>query len=107
MEIFNELARDLKGNTNKAINRAVASLGYELGTITSSGLKLDNFKYEITDYMVLEHLKLDASIFSNTIDGLHSIATPNQLRPLASGDRVLVAAVSESDFIVVGRVTNA
>jgi hypothetical protein len=107
VEIFNELARDLKGNTNKAINRAIASVGYELGTITSSGLKLDNFKYEIKDYTVLEYLKLNPNNFSSTTDELHSVATPNQLRPLASGDRVLVAAVSESDFIVVGRVTNA
>lgn len=107
MEMFNELAREIKKHTNKTISNAISSFGFELGTITSSGLKLDNFKYEIKDYMVLDYLKLDKSNFSSTTDGLHSVSTPSQLWPLESGNRVLVACVGESDFIIVGRITNA
>lgn len=107
MEIFNDIARNLKGDTNKAINGAISSIGFELGTITSNGLKLDNFRYEIKDYMVLEYLKLDKSNFSSTIDGLHNVSTPSQLKPLESGDRVLVASIGESNFVIVGRVINA
>lgn len=107
MEIlFDEIARELKGHTNETVSKAVSSLGLELGTITTTGLKLDNFKYEVK-YMVLEYLKLGTDNFSSTTDGLHIVATPDQLRPLASGDRVLVAVVNKSDFIIVGRVTNA
>jgi hypothetical protein len=107
--IFNELAREIKGSTNKAIGKAISSLGLELGTITGSGLKVDNFKYEIKDYMVLEHLKVQDQ-YTTEVAGEHPhshvFKTPNELKKLSVGDRVLVAFVGD-EFIVVGRVINA
>ena len=40
------------------------STGIEIGVISSSGLKLDNFKYEIKDYSICDYLKIDSRIFS-------------------------------------------
>lgn len=107
--MVNEIAREIKGNTNKAIGKVVSTLGLEFGTITTTGLKLDSFKNEIKDYMVLEHLKLKGEYSTETSGTYihnHIIKTPNELKPLAPGDRVLVSAVG-NEFVVVGRVTNA
>lgn len=95
MSSFNSVARQIKANINKKTNEALSITGCELGSITSTGLKLDSFKKEIKDYMVLDYLTIN-----NTID------LPNQLRPLASGDRVLVATMG-SEFVVVGRLSYA
>jgi uncharacterized protein YebE (UPF0316 family) len=92
---FNSVARQIKANINKKTNEALSITGCELGTITSTGLKLDSFKKEIKDYMVLDYLTIN-----NTID------LPNQLRSLQAGDRVLVATMG-SDFVVIGRLSNA
>jgi len=92
---FNSVARQIKANINKKTNEALSITGCELGTITSTGLKLDSFKKEIKDYLVLDHLTIN-----NTID------LPNQLRALQAGDRVLVATMG-SDFVVIGRLSNA
>lgn len=107
--IVNEIAREIKGDTNKAIGKAILTLGLELGTITTTGLKVDSFKNEIKDYMVLEHLKLNDEYItetSGTYSHNHIIKTPNELKSLAPGDRVLVSAVG-NEFVVVGRITNA
>jgi uncharacterized protein YebE (UPF0316 family) len=82
---FNGVARQIKANMNKKTNEALSITGCELGTITSTGLKLDSFKKEIKDYMVLDYLTIN-----NTTD------LPNQLRPLSSGDRVLVATMGSN-----------
>jgi len=74
---FNGVARQIKAN------------------ITSSGLKLDSFKKEINDYLVLDYLTI-----TNNND------LPTQLRPLSSGDRVLVATM-RSEFVAVGRLSYA
>lgn len=95
MSNFNSVARQIKANINKKTNEALSITGCELGTIISTGLKLDSFKKEIKDYMVLDYLTIN-----NTID------LPNQLRPLQAGDRVLVATMG-SDFVVVGRLSYA
>ena len=94
MSNFNGVARQIKANLNKKTNEALSITGCELGTITSTGLKLDSFKKEIKDYMVLDYLTIN-----NTTD------LPKQLRSLVSGDRVLVATMG-SDFVVVGRLSN-
>ncbi|OWR33204.1 hypothetical protein CDO73_00565 [Saccharibacillus sp. O23] len=39
---------------NNKTQQAVGGVGGVLGTITSSGLKLDDFKYELKDYLVAE-----------------------------------------------------
>ena len=109
METFNELAREIRGSTNKAVNKVVSYIGLNLGTITSSGLKLDNFKYEIKDYMTLDYLQLEDEYNTETAGKhthSHVFKTPNNLKRLKEGDRVLVAAVG-SEFVVVGRVVNA
>lgn len=109
MTIFNELAREIKGGTNKAIDNALSSLGVGFGTITSSGLKLDKFKYEIKDYMILDYLNLKdeyTTEATGTYTHSHVFKTPDNLKALKEGDRVLVATVG-NEFIVVGRVINA
>jgi len=107
--LFNDIARAIKDNTNKTVGKVTSILGLELGTITSAGLKVDNFKYEAKDYMVLEHLKLQEQ-YTTEAAGVdvhsHNISTPSGLKPLTPGDRVLVATVG-GDFVVIGRVTNA
>lgn len=112
--IFNEIARHIKDNTNKSIEKAVLKL--ELGTITSSGLKVDNFKYVANEYMVLEYLKTENQYETNSAGveihdqgtqyHKHRFNIPSVLRPLSSGDRVLVATV-DNNFVVIGRVSNA
>lgn len=103
--IFNEIAREIKtDNSNTA-----SSLGFEFGTITSTGLKLDNFKYEIKDYLALDYLKLKDEYDTEpagTYTHAHVFKTPDNLKTLKEGDRVLVAAVG-NEFVVVGRVANA
>lgn len=108
MTIFNELAREIKGSTNKAIDNALSSLEFGFGTITSSGLKLDNFKYEIKDYMMLDYLNLKdeyTTKAAGTYTHEHVFKTPDNLKPLKEGDRVLTITVG-NEFIVVGRLKN-
>ena len=107
--IFNDIAREIKENTNKTVNKNISSLKLEFGTITSSGLKLDNFKYEIQDYKILDYLNLPNEYKTETAGEYsheHVIKNPKELRPLSINDRVLVATVG-SEFVVIGRVTNA
>ena len=56
MSSFNSVARQIKSNINKKTHEALSITGCELGTITSTGLRLDSFKKEIKDYMVLDYL---------------------------------------------------
>lgn len=110
MREMEELVRVIKDNTNKSINSATTGLGVEFGTMTETGLKLDNFKDVITDYKVLDYLTMDKDYFTDTNSAgeyshSHSVITPDGLKPLKSGDRVLVAQVG-SEFIVIGRVRN-
>lgn len=103
--IFNEIARQMKEDISKTVNQS--ALGLELGTITSSGLKVDNFKYVVNDYMVLEYLKTENQYETRMSENHnHAFNIPNVLRPLAAGDRVLVATV-DNNFLVVGRIANA
>ncbi|GAA0735742.1 hypothetical protein [Clostridium oceanicum] len=109
MEIFNEIARTIKEDTKGSISTAVTSLELQLGTITSTGLKVDNFKYEIKDYLMLDYLKLEKE-YKTEIAGEHPhshiIKTPKELKAISTGNRVLVATVG-NEYIVVGRVANA
>lgn len=107
--IFNDVARVIKNNTNKSIKNGISAIGLELGTITSSGLKVDNFKHVVKDYMVLEYLKLQDQYYTEYAGDdshRHTIPTPSGLKPLSVGNRVLVATVG-NNFVVIGRVTNA
>ena len=104
---FNEIVRDLNsisGNTGSS----TPSTRLEFGTITVKGLKLDNFKHEIKDYMILEHLCLKEE-YTTEIAGMYShnhvIKTPLELKPLKAGDRVLVSSIG-TEFIIVGRIAS-
>ncbi|AGX44504.1 hypothetical protein [Clostridium saccharobutylicum] len=103
-DIFNEIARTVHSNTTKIINGAMDGTGLTLGTLTEYGLKLDNFKYEFTDYMILDYLKLEDNYNTETNgDHLHEIKTPSNIKKLTAGDRVLVAQFG-ADNIIIGRV---
>lgn len=103
-DVFNEIARTMHGNTNKVVSGAMEGTGLILGIITESGLKLDNFKYEFTDYLVLDYLKLEDN-YNTEIYGehLHQFKTPDHIKKLQTGDRVLVSQFG-ADNVVIGRV---
>lgn len=115
---YKEIATVLEGRTARHINTSVSGIQCELGIITDTGLKLDGFKYEIQDYLVAEYLTMKEDFFTTTElnsgahsqytgDGKHDhkIITPDQLKPLKTGDRVLAVPVNGGkDFVVVGRV---
>lgn len=106
MTVFNELARDIKSDTNKAVGLGISNTELQFGTITVTGLKLDNFKNEVKDYMVLDYLKLEDE-YSTETAGEHShnhiIKVPERLKKLKIGDRVLIAQ-SGNEYIVIGRL---
>lgn len=105
-DIFNEVARTMLKNTGDAINGAMIGYGLVLGTVTESGLKLDNFKEVFADYMVLDYLKLEDTYTTEISDThSHEIKTPDNLKPLENGDRVLVAQFG-ADNVVIGRVVS-
>ncbi|WP_098748810.1 hypothetical protein [Paenibacillus sp. EZ-K15] len=51
---YGQLASSLYASMNKQTRQAMGGVGAVLGTITSTGLKLDDFKHELQDYMVAE-----------------------------------------------------
>ncbi|WP_373446891.1 hypothetical protein [Saccharibacillus sp. O23] len=51
---YAELVDVVHAFMNNKTQQAVGGVGGVLGTITSSGLKLDDFKYELKDYLVAE-----------------------------------------------------
>ncbi|HBG5178000.1 TPA: hypothetical protein KQG02_004204, partial [Clostridioides difficile] len=53
---FNGVARILKEKMNKSVNDGVFGIGCELAEITINGLKVNGYKDEIQDYLVLENL---------------------------------------------------
>lgn len=109
MREMEDLARVVKDHTNESINGAISGIGVEFATMTDTGLKLDNFKYEINDYKVLDYLRMDKDYFTQTNSAgednhSHKVATPDALRPLKAGDRVIVAQIG-SELIIMGRVS--
>ena len=115
---FRELASMLDMRMKNHSNNALSGIPCVLGTITPTGLLLDNFKHEIKDYLVAEYLTLDEPDFTTTeTDGAHvhpltgggahshQVRTPEKLLPLRLNDRVLVIPVNNGqDFVVVARV---
>lgn len=105
-----DLVSVIHGNSREIANKAVGSSGFSmaLGTITETGLVLDNFKYEITNYMVLDYLAMDKDYFTGTdvaggeYSHSHRVKTPDELKPLNVGDRVLVTTIGAQN-IVIGR----
>ncbi|HBG2457699.1 hypothetical protein KWL13_014335 [Clostridioides difficile] len=110
---FNGVARILKEKMNKSVANGTFGMGCELAEITAKGLKVNGYKDEIQDYLVLESLILKEDYFtlSDEILGAeyrhkHKIETPKELKPLSIGDKVLVAIMG-AEFLVIGRVVNA
>lgn len=122
--IFEEITRTINSNTTASINSAVDGLELTLGNITNTGLKVDNLEQELTDYMLLDYLKLSDSYPENEVisneshshtipqgtcsndNHSHVFHTPDKLKSIQTGNRVLVAQVG-ADFIVIGRVSHA
>lgn len=123
IDIYEEVARTFSNNTNKMISGAIDGLGLTLGTITDTGLKIDNLEQEIKEYMLLDYLRLNNTYDKNEIIGeeshthiisegtcsnnnhSHIFYTPKKLKPIQIGNRVLVAQIG-ADFIIIGRVSN-
>lgn len=115
---FKELASVLTDNAGKQAGKAALGMSPELGTITVTGLKLDRFKHELKDYLMAEYLMMPADFFTTTElnsgahaqytgDGRHDhkVITPQQLKPLTPGDRVMALPVNGGqDFVVIARV---
>ncbi|MBV4447428.1 hypothetical protein KM799_12520 [Clostridium tyrobutyricum] len=105
-----DLVSVMHGNSREIASKAVGSSGFSmaLGTITATGLMIDNFRYEITDYMVLDYLTMDKEYFTDTNTAgedshSHKVKTPDELKPLNIGDRVVVATIGAQN-IIMGRV---
>lgn len=54
MDPFREIAREIEKKSQGIAKQMIMGLPSELGTITSTGLKLDNFKHEIRDFLVAD-----------------------------------------------------
>lgn len=111
MSRFNGVARAVKSKTNRAVEGGISGLGCEFAEITHTGLKVSNYKNEIKDYFVLEHLIVNKDYLCTTEQAgdpahFHNIKTPNELKALSPGDIVLVATIG-AEFVVIGRVINA
>ncbi len=56
MDPYKELGKILEMRMAGHAAKATSGMSSELGTITSSGLKIDNFKHEIKDYLIADWL---------------------------------------------------
>ncbi|MEF2964912.1 hypothetical protein V3851_03640 [Paenibacillus sp. M1] len=123
---YTALAVTLRENALHKTKEALSGITAELGTITASGLKLDQFKHEIGDYMVAEFpgtLKLPELKLSGTVTGIKDGEGRNvqgeggfsfqpseteevSLKPVFKpGDRVLVIPLNGGhDAIVICKV---
>lgn len=79
MNPYKKLAAALDNRMSIHASSAVAGMPAELGTITAGGLKLDNFKHEISDYYVADwmtKLLLPDFTIKGTVMGLSSGGAP-------------------------------
>lgn len=73
MDPYKKLATVLEARMAGHAASAVSGIHAELGTITDSGLKLDSFKHELTDYLVADWeatLRLPAFAATAAVSGL-------------------------------------
>ncbi|RAR41954.1 hypothetical protein [Paenibacillus sp. MDMC362] len=122
---YGQLASSLYASMNKQTRQAMGGVGAVLGTITSTGLKLDDFKHELQDYMVAE-LPGMLSLPHYTAKGTVTLggqqqdmtfdAEENEVedtlfelgKGLKPGDRVLAVRVnSGNDVVVVCKVVSS
>lgn len=122
---YGQLASSLYASLNKQTRQAMGGVGAVLGTITSTGLKLDDFKHELQDYMVAElpgmlSLPRYTAAGTATLGGLPQGMTfdveENEVedtlfelgKGLKPGDRVLAVRVnSGNDVVVVCKVVSS
>ncbi len=122
---YGQLASSLYASMNKQTRQAMGGVGAVLGTITSTGLKLDDFKHELQDYMVAElpgMLSLPRYTAKGTVtlggqeQDMTFDAEENEVedtlfelgKGLKPGDRVLAVRVnSGNDVVVVCKVVSS
>ncbi len=121
---YGQLASSLLSSFHKQTRQAIGGVGAVLGTITSTGLKLDDFKHELQEYMVAE-LPGQLSLPRRTVEGTISGDTGKSAvsleleeteveeaqwklnQGLQPGDRVLAVRVNGGhDVVVVCKVVS-
>ena len=118
---FKALASILEMRMSDHAGRSIRGVPAELGTITATGLKLDNFKHEIQDYYVADWLvkiHFPSMTLTGTITGLGNVTfnvepfTVDEVRlnwkaGLQPGNRVLAIPVNGGhDAVVVCRIVS-
>ncbi|MBB3129739.1 hypothetical protein FHS19_004414 [Paenibacillus rhizosphaerae] len=122
---YGQLASSLYASVGKHTRQALGGVGAVLGTITSTGLKLDDFKHEMQGYMVAElpgllalprYMAIGASGVRTDSPNWGSVAmatsfyfdeteVPDAALKLSAGlkpgDRVLAVRVNGGDDVVV------
>ena len=104
-----ELARGMNEKMQRTVQEGMFGTGLALGTITANGLSIDGCDYIFKDYMVLDYLTLKDSYYTeNTtchVTHNHEFKTPEPIKRIKIGERVLVAQFG-ADNVVVGRVVS-
>ncbi len=117
---YGQLASALYSSVGKHTRQALGGVGAVLGTITGTGLKLDDFKHEFQDFMVAELpgvLTVPGSVMAGTpMLDVRSAGDPKQEESssneteiedarlslaLKPGDRVLAVRVNGGNDVVV------
>ncbi|WP_339322306.1 hypothetical protein [Paenibacillus sp. FSL W8-0194] len=117
---YGQLASALYSSVGKHTRQALGGVGAVLGTITGTGLKLDDFKHEFQDYLVAELpgvLAVPGSVMAGT--PMLDVRSAGDLKQeetssakteiedarlslaLKSGDRVLAVRVNGGNDVVV------
>lgn len=101
---YREFATAINNHATTKVKKHTNLISLCLGTITSSGLLVDGFKHEIRDYYIADYLTLDSSYMTTTTAN-DNVLTPDELKPLKEGDRVLVAPINNGkDYVITCRV---
>ncbi|GIO32008.1 MULTISPECIES: hypothetical protein [Paenibacillus] len=116
---YGQLASALYSSVGKHTRQAIGGVGAVLGTITGTGLKLDDFKHEFQDFMVAELpgvLSVPSSVLTGTTMLEERSVGENKQEPssnetkiedsrlsltLKPGDRVLAVRVNGGNDVVV------
>jgi len=103
LDPYKTLAASIEERVRRHAHTATLGIAAELGTITATGLKLDGFAHEIQNYLVAADLALPTVLGPDSAGD--TLSTPEGLRALRAGDRVLVVPVNRGqDHVVVARV---
>ncbi|GAB6988045.1 hypothetical protein [Paenibacillus pini] len=108
---YGHFADVMRTSMSNQTRQALNGVGAVLGTITGTGLKLDDFKHELQDYLIAE-LPGTLSISSKTVKETTPIRDGEEVllelkKGLKPGDRVLAMRVnSGNDVVVVCKVVS-